>query len=86
MHTLRNRESFYIPDFYFEAIDRQKKLQKYLIEIKPMKESTLKESSNGYDKLMVAKNAMKWASAIQFCKKRGITFKVLTQYDLGISI
>lgn len=83
---IRNKETFYIPDFYFEAIDRQKKLQKYLIEIKPMKESTLKEASNGYDKLMVAKNAMKWASAIQFCKKRGITFKVMTQYDLGISI
>ena len=83
---IRNRETFYIPDAYFEVLDKNKKLQKYLIEIKPMKEAKLKESSNGYDKLMVAKNAMKWASAIQFCKKRGITFKVLTEYDLGLKM
>lgn len=75
---IRNKETFYIPDAYFEVVDKSQKLKKYLIEIKPIKETKLKEASNGYDKLMVAKNAMKWASAIQFCKKRGIEFKVLS--------
>lgn len=81
---IRNKMSFYTPDFYIEYIDNEKKLRKVLIEIKPLKETTLKESSDGYDKLMVAKNSMKWASAIQYCKKRGIEFKVMHERNLGI--
>lgn len=81
---IRNKMSFYTPDAYIEYIDNEKKLRKVLIEIKPLKETTLKESSDGYDKLMVAKNSMKWASAIQYCKKRGIEFKVMHERNLGI--
>jgi hypothetical protein len=81
---IKNKMSFYTPDFYIEYIDNEKKLRKVLIEIKPLKETTLKESSDGYDKLMVAKNSMKWASAIEYCKKRGIEFKVMHERNLGI--
>lgn len=75
---IRNRMSFYVPDVYVEMIDASKKMKKLLVEIKPMKEASLKEASNGYDRMMVAKNAMKWAAAIDFCKKRGIEFKVMS--------
>lgn len=77
-NPLTNKMSYYVPDFYFESIEKDKKVHRYLIEIKPLKESNLSNSSNGYDKLMVAKNALKWQSAIIYCKKRGIEFKVLT--------
>ena len=81
---IKNKMSFYTPDFYIEYIDNEKKLRKVLIEIKPLKETTLKESSDGYDRLMVSKNSMKWASAIEYCKKRGIEFKVMHERNLGI--
>ncbi len=81
---IKNRMSFYTPDFYIEYIDNDKKLRKVLIEIKPLKETSLKETSNGYDKLMVAKNSMKWASAIEYCKKRNIEFKVMHERNLGL--
>lgn len=81
---IKNKMSFYTPDAYIEYLDNDKKLRKVLIEIKPLKETTLKESSNGYDKLMVAKNAMKWQSAIEYCKKRNIEFKVMHERNLGI--
>ena len=81
---IKNKMSFYTPDFYLEYLDNEKKLRKVLVEIKPLKETTLKESSDGYDKLMVAKNNMKWASAIEYCKKRGIEFKVMHERNLGI--
>lgn len=81
---IKNKMSFYTPDFYLEYLDNEKKLRKVLVEIKPLKETTLKESSDGYDKLMVAKNSMKWASAIEYCKKRGIEFKVMHERNLGI--
>ena len=55
-----------------------------LVEIKPMNQTKLSETSNGYDKLQFAVNQFKWASAIQFCKKRGIEFKVMGANELGI--
>ena len=81
---IKNKMSFYTPDAYIEYLDNNKKIRKVLIEIKPLKETTLKESSNGYDKLMVAKNSMKWAAAIEYCKKRNIEFKVMHERNLGL--
>lgn len=81
---IKNKMSFYTPDFYIEYLDDLKRVRKVLIEIKPLKETSLKETSNGYDRLMVSKNSMKWASAIQYCKKRGIEFKVLHERNLGL--
>jgi hypothetical protein len=67
-----------------EYLDSNRVLKKMLIEIKPMGQSKLKEASNGYDKLQFAINTMKWASAIEFCKKRNIEFKVMTERELGV--
>ena len=39
--------SFYTPDFYIEYLDDLKRVRKVLIEIKPLKETSLKETSNG---------------------------------------
>lgn len=81
---IKGKMSLYVPDFFFEYIDNKKQLQRYLIEIKPMSQSKLSEAKDGYDKLRIAKNAFKWAQAIKYCKKKDITFKVLTEYELGI--
>lgn len=83
-NPISNKMSFYIPDAYMEYLDAYKQPHKVLIEIKPLKETTLKESSNGYDKLMVAKNSLKWAAAIKYCKDRGIEFKIMHEHNLGI--
>ena len=55
-----------------------------MIEVKPLKEASLKKASNGWYKILVAKNAMKWVAANEYCKKRGITFKVMHEHNLGI--
>lgn len=84
-NPVKNKMSFYVPDFYMEYLDTTKTLKKMLIEIKPMGQSKLKETANGYDKLQFAINTMKWASAIDFCKKRNIEFKVMTERELGVT-
>ncbi len=56
----------YYPDFEVTRIDGTR----LLIEIKPMK------------KLTVAKNVKKFAAAVSFCHKQGITFHVYTEVDL----
>ena len=81
---IRNKMAYYFPDFYVEYIDNNKALKKVLIEVKPLKEATLSEAKNGYDRLMVSKNAMKWKAAIEFCKKRGIDFKVMHEHNFGL--
>lgn len=83
-NPITKKMSYYIPDIYVEFLNKDKKIEKWLWEIKPLKEASLKESSNGYDRLMVAKNAMKWKSTIEYCKKRDMKFKVITEYDLGL--
>ena len=83
-NPIKNRTSFYVPDVYLEYLDTNKRMHKLLVEIKPMSQTKLSETSNGYDKLQFAVNQFKWASAIEFCKKRGIEFKVMGANELGI--
>ena len=83
-NPIKNKMSFYVPDVYIEYLSPDKKLHKMLIEIKPMNQTKLSETTNGYDKLQFAINQMKWASAIEFCKKRGIEFKVMGANELGV--
>lgn len=83
-NPVKNRMSHYVPDFYIEYLDTNRCLKKMLIEIKPMSHSKLNENSNGYDRIQTAINMMKWASAIEYCKKRDIEFKVMTENELGV--
>ena len=83
-NPIKNRMSFYVPDVYIEYLDKNKRMRKMLIEIKPMNQSKLKECSNGYDRLQFAINTMKWAACIDFCKKRNIEFKVMGANELGV--
>ena len=83
-NPIKNKMSFYVPDVYIEYLSPDKKLHKMLIEIKPMNQTRLSETTNGYDKLQFAVNQMKWASAVEFCKKRGIEFKVMGANELGV--
>ena len=71
----------YYPDIYLE-IQRDGKIEKFLIEIKPEKEAVLKKKSSTYDKLAIMINEAKWFSARQFCDKHNIKFEVLTEKQM----
>lgn len=81
-NPLTNKMSFYHPDFYIEYIDMTGKLHKELIEVKPKNQAVLKETGNAKDKLEYVKNLKKWESAIHYCQKRDILFRVMTEKDL----
>lgn len=83
-NPVKNKMCFYVPDFYIEVLNKNMKIDKYLIEVKPMCHSNLNETSNGYDRIQLAINSLKWKSAIEFCKKRDMKFKIITENDLGI--
>lgn len=85
-----NRIHRYFPDFYVKVKESNGQIKKYIIEIKPKKQTIepipQKKKTKGYiyEVYEYAKNQAKWKAAEEFCKDRGYEFKVLTEDHLGI--
>jgi len=80
----------YFPDFYIKVLESSGQIKKYLIEIKPKKQTIPppkpQRQTKGYiyEAYEYAKNQAKWEAAREFCKDRNWDFKVLTEDELGI--
>ena len=80
----------YFPDFYIKVRESNGKIKRYIIEIKPKKQTmepkVKKRKTKGYiyEVYEYAKNQAKWKAAEEFCKDRMWEFKVLTEDELGI--
>jgi len=80
----------YFPDFYINIKESNKSIKKYLIEIKPKKQTVPpkkpQRQTKGYlrEAYEYAKNQSKWAAAREYCADRGWEFKVITEIELGI--
>ena len=87
---LDNRYHRYFPDFYIKVKEKSGFIQKYLIEVKPFKQTKepipqkKKTKSYIYNVTEYVKNQAKWKAAKEFCKDRRWEFKVLTEHELGI--
>jgi hypothetical protein len=85
-----NRIHRYFPDFYIKVKEQTGQIKKYIIEIKPKKQTIepkvqkRKTKSYIYEVVEYAKNQAKWKAAEEFCKDRMWEFKVLTEDELGI--
>ncbi|PJB20467.1 MAG: hypothetical protein CO117_00850 [Flavobacteriaceae bacterium CG_4_9_14_3_um_filter_33_16] len=77
-----NKDTIYVPDFFVKYIDKTNKIHVEIIEIKPLKETLLEKAKSKKDKLSVALNTVKWQAAQAFCKKAGITFRIMTEEQL----
>ena len=80
----------YFPDFYIKVQENTGKVKRYLIEVKPKKQTIApkvqKKKTKGYvyEVYEYARNQAKWKAAEEFCKDRRWEFKVLTENELGI--
>lgn len=82
----------YYPDFYAEILNSKGELNKFIIEIKPLKQSNPpKQPKNNNQKAhrrymaeasVYIVNQCKWKAAVAFCQKHDLIFKVLTENDL----
>ena len=85
-----NKVHRYFPDFYIKVKESNGKVKRYIIEIKPKKQTVepkmKKRKTKGYiyEVYEYAKNQAKWKAAEEFCKDRMWEFKVLTEDELGI--
>ena len=80
----------YFPDFYIKVQENTGKIKRYLIEVKPLKQTTKpkkpKRQTKGYirEAFEYARNQAKWKAAREYCADRMWEFKVITEKDLDI--
>tara|TARA_B100000902_G_scaffold139617_1_gene137698 strand:- start:138 stop:572 length:435 start_codon:yes stop_codon:yes gene_type:complete len=87
---LDNRLHRYFPDFYIKVKDISGRPKKYIIEIKPKKQTQepviqrVKTKKYIREVMEYAKNSAKWDAAITYCKDRMMEFKILTEDNLPV--
>ena len=80
----------YFPDFYIKVQENTGKIKRYLIEVKPLKQTTKpkkpKRQTKGYirEAFEYARNQAKWTAAREYCADRMWEFKVITEKELDI--
>ena len=85
-----NRVHRYFPDFYIKVQENTGKVKRYLIEVKPLKQTTKpkkpKSQTKGYirEAFEYARNQAKWKAAREYCADRMWEFKVITEKELDI--
>jgi hypothetical protein len=90
MSPLDRRAHRYFPDFYVEIYNKDGKLEKWIVEIKPSSQTTPPKSRKRKTKKFIQEvatwgvNEAKWEAAEAFCKKRGMKFEIITEKDLNV--
>jgi hypothetical protein len=87
-----NKVRRYFPDFIIKMKEKNGTIKKYVIEIKPKKQTIEPKETKGKKKktyinevMTYTKNVAKWKAATEWCKDHLIEFKILTEEDLGLS-
>ena len=87
---LDNKAHRYYPDFYMKVKESNGKLKRYVIEVKPAKQTKPPVQGKKQKRTFIrevteyAKNQAKWKAAESFCEIRQLTFKVVTEKELGL--
>ena len=80
----------YYPDFWIKVREKSGKITKYIIEVKPKKQTqppnvkNKKTAKYRNEALTYAKNQTKWSAAREYCEDRQMNFLILTEDHLGV--
>lgn len=83
-----NKVRRYFPDAYVKIQEANGKIKKYIVEIKPLRQTKLpvagkkKKQTIITEALTYKKNLAKWEAARQWCADRMLEFKIITEKDL----
>ena len=81
-NPITGKQSIYVPDFLITYRTRQNTLIAEVVEIKPKKQSIIESKMSNRDRMVVAVNYAKWASAEKWCNRNGLKFRVITELDM----
>ena len=80
----------YFPDFYVRARTKTGRTEKFVIEVKPHKQTSPPKKQRRVTKRYLTEvktycvNEAKWKAAIEYCKDRRMQFKILTEHELKV--
>jgi hypothetical protein len=91
-NPIKKRMAIYLVDFAIEVKTSSGKVEKFLLEIKPLSQTLppCPASSHKHKKAKLYEmstwliNSAKWRAASQFAKANGFQFKIITEKQLGI--
>lgn len=86
---IQKKKRRYYPDYYMKVKNKDGKIEKFIIEVKPYKE-TIAPKKHGRKKQRTllreqktwVTNKAKWNACINWCKKQGYQFKLITEKQL----
>lgn len=86
-----NKIHRYFVDFKIQIRNKDGLLKTYLIEVKPAKQTQPPvypgRNTQRYltESMTYIKNQAKWKAAVEWAKDRGYEFKIITEYELGLT-
>ena len=82
-NPLTGKNTIYVPDFLMTYMDAGGKQHAEVIEVKPVKETSLQEAGKSPRAQAAAiLNMAKWAAAKAWCQAHGLKFRVITENDI----
>jgi hypothetical protein len=81
LSPIDNKMHTYFPDFLIQ-FKNSLGIQTWMVEVKPKKQTMLKENASKKEKYIWTINNAKWKAATDYCKKYKMSFKILTEKEL----
>ena len=81
-NPITGKQTMYVPDFLITYRDKNNQIKAELIEIKPKKQSVIESKASARDRAVVAVNYAKWDQAVKWCRRNGLSFRVVTEDDI----
>jgi hypothetical protein len=81
-NPVQNKHTIYVPDFFVVYKDKSGHKRVELVEVKPAAETYLSEAKSPRHKTALAINVAKWKAAQEWCQRKGIKFRVITEFDI----
>ncbi len=90
-NPVTKKNARYFPDFIMKVKESSGSIKKYLIEVKPKRQTVIPKQSKGKKKrtyinevVTYNKNLAKWKAAQEWCDDRMIEFKIITEDELSL--
>jgi hypothetical protein len=78
---LDRKQHNYFPDFVIQ-FKNDSGINTWMVEVKPKKQTILKENASKKEKITWIINNAKWDAAKKYCEKNNMEFKIITEKEI----
>lgn len=75
----------YFPDFIIQ-FKVNEEIKTWMVEVKPKKQTYLKENASKKEKIAWITNNAKWEAAKKYCEKNNMEFKIITEKEIFTNV